>query len=158
MIPLCPGELQTNREIEAEMKKRGIKIHKTMNYADHYYRLGSVIRNTVSQAQDTLYRLKLGRERHRWIAVVDRLRPVQPAGPTQTLGELCIELHVGKILLPCVRERQSCGWTQITTTFSNPYNPTIRRDIQELREVMFHKHKDPKQERLYRLIDLVRTA
>jgi hypothetical protein len=119
------------------------------SYQRHYYRLGSVIRNTVSQAQDTLYRLKLGRERQRWIAVVDRLRPVQPAGPPQTLGELCIELAQNFIM----------DLEQYNKNVPIPYPPEpIRRNIQELRRVLYHKHKDPKEERLYRLIDLVRTA
>jgi len=143
MIPLCQGELQTNREIEAEMKKRGIKIHKTGDYKDRYYELGSVIRKTVSQAQDTLYRLKLGRETQHIVDCLDRCYGGE--NYPQSLGELCIELAQTK-----VRNGVKHG-IQFDVCLE-------KRDIQELREVMYHKHKDPKQERLYRLIDLVRTA
>ena len=129
-----------------------------MNYADHYYRLGSVIRNTVSQAQDTLYRLKLGRVRQCWLDVVERLNPVQPAGPPQTLGELCIELAQDAILedneLP--HRKRECWWLECLF-YPDPHRCSLQ-DIQELRRVLYHKHKDPKEERLYRLIDLVRTA
>ena len=118
-------------------------------YENHYYELGSVIRNTVSQAQDTLYRLKLGRVRQCWLDVVERLNPVQPAGPPQTLGELCIELAQNFIM----------DLEQYNKNVPIPYPPEpIRRNIQELRRVLYHKHKDPKEERLYRLIDLVRNA
>ena len=123
---------------------------------------GLVIRNTVSQAQDTLYRLKLGRERQRWIAVVDRLRPVQPAGPPQSLGELCIELAQDSWCRSNMGSPLRRIW--INTNLENSVFPILprmvatTRDIQELREVMYHKHKYPKEERLYRLIDAVRNA
>jgi len=123
------------------------------SYQRHYYRLGSVIRKTVSQAQDTLYRLKLGRETQRWLDVVDRLNPVQPAGPPQTLGELCLEVESDRLRFGVLlAEYWGANVGQLMG------KTPICRDIQELREVMYHKHKDPKEERLYRLIDLVRTA
>jgi hypothetical protein len=45
----------------------------------------------------------------------------------------------------------------VLVEFPGPGEP-YGRDIQELRTKMYHKHTDPKQERLCRLIDLVRTA
>ena len=119
-----------------------------MNYADHYYRLGSVIRNTVSQAQDTLCRLKLGRVRQCWLDVVSRLNPVQPAGPPQTLGELCLE--VSRPVVDKVYQEDG-----LTIEFVDMY-PKVVYDA--LRRVLYHKHKYPKEERLYRLIDAVRNA
>jgi len=128
---------------------------------------GLVIRNTVSQAQDTLYRLKLGRVRQCWLDVVERLNPVQPAGPPQTLGELCCEV-VNEVIVQGTNETPAKSgekWEKVIWDMECPYfgitlkDMTVsRRDIQELREVMYHKHKDPKEERLYRLIDLVRNA
>ena len=117
-------------------------------YENHYYRLGSVIRNTVSQAQDTLYRLKLGRETQQWLDVVERMRPAKSMGPPQTLGELCLEVS-----RPVVdKAYQEDG---LTIEFVDMY-PKVVYDA--LRRVLYHKHKDPKEERLYRLIDAIRRA
>ena len=41
---------------------------------------------------------------------------------------------------------------------ANYFHPEIRRDIQDLRRALFHKHTDPKKERLYQLIDKIRNA
>ena len=109
---------------------------------------GLVIRNTVSQAQDTLYRLKLGRVRQCWLDVVERLNPVQPAGPPQTLGELCLE--VSRPVVDKVYQEDG-----LTIEFVDMY-PKVVYDA--LRRVLYHKHKYPKEERLYRLIDAVRNA
>jgi hypothetical protein len=144
MIQLCPGELQTNREIEEEMKKRGIKTHKTGNYVDHYYSLGSVIRNTVSQAQDTLCRIWWGAKKREWLDYQDMFM-YSPGTYPQSLGELCIELAQTK-----VRNGVKYG---IQFDVGRE-----KRDIQELRTKMYHKHTSPAVERCERLIDLVRTA
>jgi hypothetical protein len=45
----------------------------------------------------------------------------------------------------------------VLVEFPGPGEP-YGRDIQELRTKMWHKHIDPKQERLYQLIDKIRTA
>ena len=134
------------------------------------YPLGSVIRNTVSQAQDTLCGFKLGPNRRAlsdyWVYY-----PGFHGGDTsnypQSLGELCIELAQETLLegvsvVPAFPGHRVAyiEWTQITDRFPNlEVNISIsRRDIQKLRETMYHKHTDPKQERLYRLIDAVRNA
>jgi len=136
-----------------------------MNYADHYYRLGSVIRNTVSQAQDTLYRLKLGGETQHIVDCIDR--HYGGGNYQQSLGELCLEV-VNEVISRGANENPAgpgVRWEKVIWDMDCEYlglsikDMTVsRRDIQELREVMYHKHKDPKEERLYRLIDLVRTA
>jgi hypothetical protein len=132
-----------------------------MNYADHYYRLGSVIRNTVSQAQDTLARIRV----HQRPALIRRIFPsadkpwpiygYPPVQYPKSLGELCIELAQNKIL-------DKVGWYTDWGFLTPPEKlyvyPDFRRDIQELRTKMWHKHIDPKQERLYQLIDKIRTA
>jgi hypothetical protein len=69
--------------------------------------------------------------------------------PPQTLGELCLEIHAQK-------------WRN-AKMLAEPLGMYFDYDVatweaNELRRVLYHKHKDPKQERLYRLIDLVRTA
>jgi hypothetical protein len=150
-----------------------------MNYADHYYRLGSAIRETVSQAQDTLCGLQLG-------SVARRLRDYyNPPGPNypQSLGELCISMFEKEVLVTQdfsdwfgVDRKPTLDSKYVVYQFKDKLLTCSRRDIQELRTLMYHKHKvakgehpqcgDPKQERsynakrerLYRLIDLVRSA
>jgi len=147
-------------------------------YQRHYYRLGSVIRNTVSQAQDTLcgiwkhqfcdglrsardYFDGLCREQYihmnnpetgetLWTAI-------QKPGPPQSLGELCIEIEQHSMESAMSTERR---WKGLFTV--KPFIDTSRRDIQELRKTMYHKHtslrKERKTARLERLIELVRNA
>ena len=138
------------------------------------YPLGSVIRNTVSQAQDTLCGFKLGPNRRAlsdyWVYY-----PGFHGGDTsnypQSLGELCIELAQETLLegvsvVPAFPGHRVAyiEWTQITDRFPNlEVNISIsRRDIQKLRETMYHKHTSPEKERktakLERLIELVRNA
>jgi len=112
------------------------------SYQRHYYQLGSVIRNTVSQAQDTLYRLRLGRETQRWLDVVERMRPLKSMGPPKTLGELCIELKQDSMESAMEIERRWMGLISV-----KPYIDMARRDIQELRTKMYHKHTDPIKEK-----------
>jgi hypothetical protein len=120
-----------------------------MNYTDHYYSLGSVIRNTVSQAQDTLCGLQLG-------SIARRLRDYyasrfrdydEPPGTTypQSLGELCIELAQSSMAV--------VEWTLVenTPSFKQWSIKTVprestRRDIQELRTRLYHKHTDVRRE------------
>lgn len=112
---------------------------------------GLAIRNTVSQAQDTLYRLKLGRENQGFIRAIERLFGGE--NYPQSLGELCIELA-----------QNGLGFDNARLFRYHKLNITnkIRRDIQELRRVMWHKHTDPKKElfeqRLERMIRLVQFA
>jgi len=149
-------------------------------YQRHYYRLGSVIRNTVSQAQELLcgiWRhqlcdgLRFARDYFEGLGApgtreekvgeiefhdgskipmtVTKVKAkVQSVGLPQSLGELCIELARDNILR-----------LSFTTWKWVPFvSAGIGRDIQKLRETMYHKHTDPKQERLYRLIDKVRNT
>ena len=130
-------------------------------YENHYYELGSVIRNTVSQAQDTLCRLKLGRETQEIQAKIDRLF-YGDCWP-QTLGELCIELAQDGFLKwhtggdPCHENVRR--WWKWRGLLEKDGMSVSRRDIQELRTLMYHKHKDPakelKMQRIERMIRLV---
>ena len=137
-------------------------------YENHYYRLGSVVRNTVNQAQDTLRRMSSGDYHHKWsdwrlanpdwtvsnYIVTHHFAVTQP----KSLGELCIELAQDK-MAPRFCEETPDGLGVMT---GNYYYPGIRRDIQKLRETMWHTHIDPEKERktakLERLIELVRNA
>ena len=148
-------------------------------YENHYYRLGSVIRNTVSQAQDTLCRIQLGHIQrmlndHYAKEVIDRTNyhindhetgnPIWSTTPgwateesknrglyPKSLGELCIELAQETMRV-------------ITNEYNTPpgFWTTWPGDIQKLRETMYHKHTNPEKERktarLERLIELVRNA
>jgi hypothetical protein len=154
-----------------------MKDMKTGGYSDHYYSLGSIIRDTVRYAQNALCGLQLGSISRRLRDYYDppgqyetrkeicgkvtfgdgttaplvftKIKAnVHPAGLPQSLGELCIEVAQDSF-----RNRQR--WNPPARIL---YEEKCRRDIQELRTKMYHKHIDPKQERLYRLIDLVRTA
>jgi hypothetical protein len=75
---------------------------------------------------------------------------VHPAGLPQSLGELCIELAQDDI-------------SSIYTYFAESGQLAgQKRDIQELREKMYHKHTDPEKERrtarAERLIELLRVT
>jgi hypothetical protein len=62
------------------------------------------------------------------------------------------EIHTNPDSTETVEYYKYCGLA------GKPYIDDARRDIQELRTLMYHNHKDPNQERLYRLIDAIRTA
>ena len=141
-------------------------------YENHYYRLGSVIRNTVSQAQGLLCDLDWSRYEQ---GCRDSFHDMGWMGPGLTypksLGELCIELAQETLLegvsvVPAFPGHRVAyiEWTQITDRFPNlEVNISIsRRDIQKLRETMYHKHTNPEKERKTakseRLIELVRNA
>ena len=153
-------------------------------YENHYYRLGSVIRNTVSQAQDTLCRIQLGhiqRMLNDYYAkeVGDRTNyhindhetgnpiwSITPGWATEesknrglypkSLGELCIELR--QELLPgfVIEYDDTVDWLNRDAVY------ILRNEIQELRRAMYHKHTSPEKERKTakseRLIELVRNA
>ena len=141
-------------------------------YQRHYYRLGSVIRNTVSQAQDSICRLyftpflaeireqaKRLDEDGKYIAFLTGAREdyVWPE-PPQSLGELCIELAQEEI---SYSGPVGCfGYTGIVGEPGEPiyeyrFCPYVRRrgpidvsrDIQKLRETLYHKHTKPVKER-----------
>ena len=126
------------------------------SYQRHYYRLGAPVREIVRRGQDTLYRLKLGRERQH---IADMIETAYGgANWRQSLGELCIELAQELILVPfCKLTPDGAG-----VMTGKYYYPHVRRDIQELREKMYHKHTDPEKERqaarAERLIELVRVT
>jgi len=170
-------------------------------YQRHYYRLGSVIRNTVSQAQDTLCRIQLGHIQrmlndHYAKEVSDRTNyhindhetgnPIWSTTPgwateesknrglyPKSLGELCIELAQEEISysgpVGCFGYKGIVG-EQGEPIYEYRFCPYIRRkgpigvsrDIQKLRETMYHKHTSPEKERKTakseRLIELVRNA
>ena len=144
-------------------------------YQRHYYRLGSVIRNTVSQSQDTLCRIQLGHIQrmlndHYAKEVSDRTNyhtndhetgnPIWSTTPgwateesknrglyPKSLGELCLEIHADRL-----RKAEKDGYA-----YWEWYE-----DVDKLRLAMYHKHTNPEKERktakLERLIELVRNA
>ena len=157
-------------------------------YENHYYRLGSVIRNAVSQAQDTL----CGIWKHQFC---DGLRSARdyfeglgaPGTREEKVGE--IEFHDGsKIPMTVTKVRakvqpvgppKSLGELcielrqELLPGFVIEYDDTVdwlnrdavyilRNEIQELRRAMYHKHTSPEKERKTakseRLIELVRNA
>ena len=115
-------------------------------YENHYYHLGDVIRGTVREAQDTLCRVNLGRERQnywfggthgefdRWL--MDNHASWPGTSYPQSLGELCIELAQNSLVYTDVTAIPD-GW--VKTTY---FRRGLQRDIQELREKMWHKHTD----------------
>ena len=138
------------------------------SYQRHYYRLGSVVRNTVNQAQDTLRRMSSGDYHHKWsdwrlanpdwtvsnYIVTHHFAVTQP----KSLGELCIELAQENLKF----DRWYDTPDGLGVVHEWGWRPYIAGDIQKLRETMYHKHTDPEKERktakLERLIELVRNA
>jgi len=135
-----------------------------MNYADHYYSLGETVRQTVKEAQDILARLAYhkyaeeireqqaeGREYTKRALLRAGAIVSWPAGPPQSLGELCIELAQDKYLGWQMDIEDGLIWVQSDDSESenwlkNPdqiqgFGTETRRDIQELRIAMYHKHR-----------------
>jgi hypothetical protein len=151
------------------------------------YPLGSVIRNTVSQAQDTLCRIQLGHIQrmlndHYAKEVNDRTiyhindhetgNPIWSTTPgwateesknrglyPKSLGELCIEEWQNLALGEIELLRLYHPWENDFRGYPTNYS---RDEIKELRTLMYHKHTDPEKERKTakseRLIELVRNA
>jgi len=138
-------------------------------YENHYYHLGDVIRGTVRDAQELMYDLEYSMicrkmYEYRWKRR-DKWANYQPQYP-QSLGELCIELAQNSLVYTDVTAIPD-GW--VKTTY---FRRGLQRDIQELREKMwhranigeaeYHKHTDPEREhkraKCERLIELMRTA
>ena len=117
------------------------------------------IHETVYFWQDALYRLNLGKchqSRLEYSArALKQVAHCHDMAPPQTLGELCIELAQNRIRE--VAEDDYLSYLNFVTGQTSDDWP-IRRDIQELRRVMYRKHTDPENERLYQLIDKIRNA
>ena len=117
------------------------------------------IHETVRFWQDALFRLNLGKchqSRLEYAArALKQVAHCHDMAPPQTLGELCIELAQNRIRE--VAEDDYLSYLNFVTGQTSDDWP-IRRDIQALRRAMYHKHTDPKKERLYQLIDKIRNA
>ena len=100
------------------------------SYQRHYYRLGAPVREIVRRGQDTLYRLKLGRETQHIADMIDRY--YGGGNYPQSLGELCIEL---------AQDNYRCTWNHYRSFIDGKFRRGLQRDIQELRRALFHKNK-----------------
>jgi hypothetical protein len=131
-----------------------------MNYADHYYSLGETVRQTVKEAQDILWRLGLCiyyqnywfggtyGDYNRWLTGKESYPRVDYP---QSLGELCIEMAQDKYLRWQMDIEYGLIWIQSNDPtrdngLRNPdqiygFGTETRRDIQELRRSLYHKHK-----------------
>ena len=109
------------------------------------------IHETVYFWQGALCRLNLGKchqSRLEYSArALKQVAHCHDMAPPQTLGELCIELH------------EQMWRNGRNTPFWMFYDYGVSIDgAYTLRRAMYHKHTDPKKERLYQLIDKIRNA
>ena len=128
------------------------------------------INETVWFWQDALYRLNLGKchqSRLEYSArALKQVAHCHDMAPPQTLGELCIELARDRIRYIQQGINDGLIWWPSdkplkATDIVGEYEYSgyrIAGDIQALRRAMYHKHTDPKKERLYQLIDKIRNA